>query len=276
MHVDSNMSMDEFLQICSKKLKMHAKKVFTTNGEEISDTAYINQDSHIYLTEGEDLDQTIISAYFDLTRKKSMDTAYKINLIILGPPGVGKSSIIIRYVHQQFSDVYIPTVEATFNKVEKVDNETYDLSILDTSGAEEWATLQYEYMSNKDALILAYSIERKENLERVEKIYREIQYNNQEGIPIFLVANKSDLRKREISTAEGQALADKWKIPYFEVSAKSGKNITELFFELTRVAAAGKFEQQRQEDTFEREPIEQSGDPKTGWSSWFFDKCCLV
>jgi len=72
------------------------------------------------------------------------------------------------------------------------------------------------------------------------------------------------------------------KIPYFEVSAKTSKNITELFFELTRVAAkakkaaAGKFQQQMGGADSDDEDIQQPDDQKQGWSSWFFDKCCLV
>jgi len=277
LQIDSNMTMDEFFFACSNRLKMKTKRAFNTNGEEITDITYITQDDHIYLTDGDELQSSIINAYFDISHKKSLNTDFRINLIILGPPGVGKSSLIIRYVHQQFSDLYIPTVEAYFNKVEKVDDETYELSIVDTSGTEEWATLQYEYMSNKDAVLLAYSIERRENLEAIEKVYQELRLNNQD-IPIVLVANKADLRKRCITTAEGQALADKMKAPYFEVSAKQNKNITELFFELIRTVAKKKKEympDSPRKSTEDDDEIKFQPSNK-GWTAWFFDKCCLV
>ena len=51
-----------------------------------------------------------------------------------------------------------------------------------------------------------------------------------------LVGNKVDLvDERQVSEAEGQALADKYKIPFIETSAKTAYNITEAFAKLIRV-----------------------------------------
>jgi small GTP-binding protein len=283
MQLDPSMSVEEFLLACSSKLKKVMQKAFNANGEEITDIAYITCDDDIYLTEGEELRECISNTHFQMSHKQSLDTDFKINLIVLGPAGVGKSSMIVRYIHRQFQDRYIPTVEATFNKVEKVGEETYEVSILDTSGAEEWQTLQYEYMSNKDAIILAYSVDNKDHLSAMEKCYQEIRYYNPH-VPIALVANKIDLRKRAISTQEGEALAEKLGgAKYKEVSAKSGKNVVEFFQEVIVLAAkekkmsiAKERETQYSSNGNGEEEIVEIQQPKRGWTSWLFDKCCLV
>ena len=169
--------------------------------------------------------------------------------------------------------MYIPTVEAYFNKVEKVDNKTYEICILDTSGTEEWATLQVEYMSNKDAVILAYSVDKKDNLTDIEKVYQELRFNNPD-IPIVLVANKIDLPRRKISTEEGEALAEKMKCPYFEVSAKLNRNINDVFFDLIRTIS--KIKHIILKPMLNGPEDFQHENENKGWAQWLFGYCCMV
>ena len=54
-------------------------------------------------------------------------------------------------------------------------------------------------------------------------------------MPKFLVGNKCDLNAKErcVSYAEGKELADKYKLPFMEVSAKDNINVDNLFNSLT-------------------------------------------
>lgn len=56
-----------------------------------------------------------------------------------------------------------------------------------------------------------------------------------EKVPVILVGNKVDLEsEREVSSSEGQALAEEWGCPFMETSAKSKTMVDELFAEIVR------------------------------------------
>ncbi|KAI2643966.1 Ras-related protein Rap-2a [Labeo rohita] len=56
-----------------------------------------------------------------------------------------------------------------------------------------------------------------------------------ERVPVILVGNKVDLdNEREVSSSEGQALAEEWGCPFMETSAKSKTMVDELFSEIVR------------------------------------------
>lgn len=49
---------------------------------------------------------------------------------------------------------------------------------------------------------------------------------------MFLLANKIDLDYREVTNENGKSHANKLSVPYFEISAKTGEGIDELFFKV--------------------------------------------
>ncbi len=55
-----------------------------------------------------------------------------------------------------------------------------------------------------------------------------------DSVPMVLVANGCDESDPEVSTAEGQKLAESWGCPFFEASAKTGQNVNEVFYEAVR------------------------------------------
>uniref|UniRef100_A0A4W5JSL8 RAP2B, member of RAS oncogene family n=1 Tax=Hucho hucho TaxID=62062 RepID=A0A4W5JSL8_9TELE len=62
-----------------------------------------------------------------------------------------------------------------------------------------------------------------------------IRVKRYERVPMILVGNKVDLEgEREVSSGEGKALADEWKCPFMETSAKNKGSVDELFAEIVR------------------------------------------
>ena len=117
-------------------------------------------------------------------------------------------------------------------KVIEVDGKRINLQVWDTSGQERFRSMVKSYYKNAMGVILAYSIEDRESFAQIENWMEQIIDNSDKSICIILVATKSDL-PREISYEEGENLANKYKINFFETSAKNGTNIDETFYRLT-------------------------------------------
>jgi len=63
---------------------------------------------------------------------------------------------------------------------------------------------------------------------------RSIEENSSEHICKMIVGNKMDKPDKCVTSEEGQAVADKYKIPYYETSAKDNINIDEAFNAIAR------------------------------------------
>lgn len=208
------------------------------------------------------------------------------NVAIIGPAGVGKSSVVVRYIYNTFSTEYVPTLEDQYSKFERIDDDLYGINILDTSGTEDFFSLMNVWMQNKDALILAYSVEKKENFHALEKFYQNVKnYDPNNVTPKMVIANKVDLRKRMVTTEEGKAFAESIGARYYETSAKMNTNINEMFVQLIRIMNDKRKQKQMEERSKEpavkpRPGNEQGGGGKEEkpWSfgDWILSKCNLI
>ncbi|XP_030631707.1 GTP-binding protein Di-Ras1b [Chanos chanos] len=155
-------------------------------------------------------------------------------VVVFGAGGVGKSSLVLRFVKGTFRDTYIPTVEDTYRQVISCDKSVCTLQITDTTGSHQFPAMQRLSISKGHAFILVYSITSKQSLEELKPIYQQVLAikGNVENIPIMLVGNKSDETQREVETKDGEAQANLWKCAFMETSAKTNHNVTELFQEL--------------------------------------------
>ncbi|XP_059393843.1 GTP-binding protein Di-Ras1-like [Carassius carassius] len=155
-------------------------------------------------------------------------------VVVFGAGGVGKSSLVLRFVKGTFRDTYIPTVEDTYRQVISCDKSVCTLEITDTTGSHQFPAMQRLSISKGHAFILVYSITSRQSLEELKPIYQQVLAikGNVENIPIMLVGNKSDETQREVETKEGEAQANIWKCAFMETSAKTNTNVKELFQEL--------------------------------------------
>ena len=116
------------------------------------------------------------------------------------------------------------------------------LEILDTAGTEQFTAMRDLYMKNGDSFVIVYSILSKSSFNDATSLREVIQRVRDEEDPaIVLAANKDDLiEQRVVSTEQGQELANSWNCPFFETSAKTNTNITELFHQVAREASKKK------------------------------------
>ncbi|XP_031430601.1 GTP-binding protein Di-Ras1a [Clupea harengus] len=155
-------------------------------------------------------------------------------VVVFGAGGVGKSSLVLRFVKGTFRDTYIPTVEDTYTQVISCDKSVCTLQITDTTGSHQFPAMQRLSISKGHAFILVYSISSKQSLEELKPMYQQVLAlkGNMENIPIMLVGNKTDEPLREVETKDGEAQAKAWKCAFMETSAKTNHNVKELFQEL--------------------------------------------
>ncbi|XP_032068465.1 GTP-binding protein Di-Ras2 [Thamnophis elegans] len=156
-------------------------------------------------------------------------------VVVFGAGGVGKSSLVLRFVKGTFRDSYIPTIEDTYRQVISCDKSICTLQITDTTGSHQFPAMQRLSISKGHAFILVFSVTSRQSLEELKPIYEQICQikGDTESIPIMLVGNKNDEdHNREVQTTDGEAMAKKWKCAFMETSAKMNHNVKELFQEL--------------------------------------------
>ncbi|XP_067298336.1 ras-related protein Rap-2a [Pseudorasbora parva] len=159
---------------------------------------------------------------------------YKV--VVLGSGGVGKSALTVQFVTGTFIEKYDPTIEDFYRKEIEVDSSPSVLEILDTAGTEQFASMRDLYIKNGQGFILVYSLVNQQSFQDIKPMRDQIiRVKRYERVPVILVGNKVDLdNEREVSSSEGQALAEEWGCPFMETSAKSKTMVDELFSEIVR------------------------------------------
>ncbi|KAK0393341.1 hypothetical protein QR680_000160 [Steinernema hermaphroditum] len=156
---------------------------------------------------------------------------------VFGAGGVGKSSIVLRFVKGTFSENYVPTIEDTYRQVISCNQKNVcTLQITDTTGSHQFPAMQRLSINKGNAFVLIYSVTSKQSLEELRPILlmlKEVKGEALAEVPIMLVGNKRDEdSRREVARDYGELLASKWGTGFIETSAKNNENITELFRDL--------------------------------------------
>jgi len=117
----------------------------------------------------------------------------------------------------------------------------YMLEILDTAGTEHFTAMRDMYIKNGHGFLLLYSITAEGTLNDLIEIRNQIVELKSEKVPMVIVGNKTDLEhQRVISTERGKQLAQSWKCPFLETSAKLNINVDNAFLELTKIISQSK------------------------------------
>ena len=162
-----------------------------------------------------------------------MPDSIKKQLVLLGKPCVGKSTMTIMFINKKVTQEYYPTMHVSYNKSLEVNNRFYDLTVYDTAGLEEQSQISSMYLE-ADGFILVYSITDRESFNLVQTIYYKVRDElNGGNQPIILIGNKSDLTsQRQVQFDEGKRLADEWGARFLETSATCGNNVDNVFTSL--------------------------------------------
>ena len=162
-------------------------------------------------------------------------------VVLLGEGRVGKTSLLLRYVKDSFSDSQAPTVQATYlSKTVKLENDArVTLNVWDTAGQERFHALGPIYYRDADAAVLVYDITDADSFARVKTWVKELRQIAGGEISLAVCANKSDLeRSRSVSTSDGEAYAKSIGASFFSASAKAGKGVEQVFASVAKALDA--------------------------------------
>jgi small GTP-binding protein len=168
-------------------------------------------------------------------------TTRKYKLCLIGGNGVGKTSLIRRFVLDEFDDRYITTIGTKVSKkdvvVENPPQKTnVTLMIWDIMGQKGFRpVLAHSFYYRARGALAVCDLTRKSTLDDLDG-WIESMYEMTNQIPLTILGNKADLTsERQISEDDLKAFAAKYKAPYKLTSAKQGSSVRETFNEISRM-----------------------------------------
>ena len=164
-----------------------------------------------------------------------MSYHYLMKFIIVGDSGVGKSCILKRFESDSFNDVNPATVGIEFvRKKVNIDEKSIMVQVWDTAGQESMFSLTAGYFKNSCGVILVFDVTNRASFEHLKRWLDQINNNANSSARRVLIGNKVDLDfQRMVSRADAEKFAKENNMPYIETSAKTAKNIYEMFNMLT-------------------------------------------
>jgi small GTP-binding protein len=178
-----------------------------------------------------------------------MNEVEKIKIFTLGNRDVGKSCFIIRYTEDKFQETYLMTVGFDVKIKDIVLNDKkYKIAMYDTAGQERFKSMVYNVIKNADGIILIFSITSQDSFDSIAEWMKNIREVKPKEFPVVLLGNKIDLEEsRVISKQEGEELAQKYELSFYETSNKTGENIEKSCLDLINKIIIEKEKQKEEE-----------------------------
>ena len=157
---------------------------------------------------------------------------------MMGDFAVGKTSLVRRFVYDEFSDSYLTTIGVKVTKKDiESDNAKASLLIWDIAGSDRFNIVSPEYIKGATGGIIVADLSRESTIESIQMHLDMILSINPDAV-ITVALNKADLvsdNKVKIDLTETQkkvaSLKGCWAC--FLTSAKTGENVEEIFKNLT-------------------------------------------
>jgi small GTP-binding protein len=172
----------------------------------------------------------------------------KKKVCLIGDSKVGKTSLLERYIEDEFYDSYTATISAKVFKKELQVTVPYNgnnneikmtLTIWDLIGhrdQEYWSILK-RYIMNTDGVVLVCDLTSKESLGDLKTWINSV-FNTIGVIPLIVMANKMDLVQQiELTKQDIIEFTKQYNSDFFYTSAKTGMNVSESFERLSEIIA---------------------------------------
>uniref|UniRef100_A0A8R1HQR0 small monomeric GTPase n=1 Tax=Caenorhabditis japonica TaxID=281687 RepID=A0A8R1HQR0_CAEJA len=157
-----------------------------------------------------------------------------LKILITGESGVGKSSLMLRFVDDVFDPEQAATIGVDFRVTSMaIDGNRVKLAIWDTAGQERFRTLTPNYYRGAQGVICVYDVTSRSSFEKLNHWMMEVDtYCTSNNIIKMVVANKIDMMNRVVSREEGLKFAKRHRTLFIEASAKTKEGVQCAFEEL--------------------------------------------
>ena len=158
---------------------------------------------------------------------------------LLGDEGVGKTSLIKRYIFDQFDDSYQRTIGTKISKKDLLlqgrDGKPVQLYLMiwDIIGHKSAKKVPATYYAGVEGIIVVFDLTRPETFSDLDYWVGSIMADKNYSPVVVLLGNKSDLEdRRNVADEHIMATANKLNAKYFLTSARTGQNVEEAFIYL--------------------------------------------
>ena len=154
-----------------------------------------------------------------------------VKVLMIGESGVGKTCLIQRFFNSEFHLQHLSTIAIDFKlKTLNVGDSRVKMQIWDTAGQERFKGMTTSFFRGSDGIVLCYSIDDIASFEKVTEWMNDIKIHAPTDVSVILVGNKCDIEdNRKVSFEQGEEIAKSYGINFYESSAKSGKNVKNIF-----------------------------------------------
>ncbi|MEK0178721.1 Rab family GTPase [Microcoleus anatoxicus] len=162
-------------------------------------------------------------------------------MCMIGDFGVGKTSMIRRFVDRQFSDQYLSTVGVKISRKSivlenstKQEIVTAQLLIWDLEGHTKFKGIAPTYLQGAGGVLIVADVSRSETVERISEHIKLFSSVNPKG-SIIIALNKVDLideEKLALLVEIAHSIGQDRVVAVYTTSAKTGKDVDEIFHKL--------------------------------------------
>ncbi|MBD3194450.1 MAG: GTP-binding protein [Candidatus Lokiarchaeota archaeon] len=165
-----------------------------------------------------------------------MSKNYFFKILTAGEGGVGKTTLLCRYVDGQFKSDTKMTVGVQFFAKEVILSENHCiLQIWDFGGQEHFRTLLKDYIAGAKGALLLFDLTRPNSLNNIEEWVKICRGKNEE-LPILFIGTKLDLVEDRIIDPDyiSEIRERHGFFDYIEISSKTGENVKKAFRKLVK------------------------------------------
>jgi len=170
-----------------------------------------------------------------------------LKILVLGESGVGKTSLMCRFVDNKFSMLTKSTIGSDFlTKSMEVDGKPLSLQIWDTAGQERYQSLANSFYRGADGVVFVFDCTRASTFDCLRQwidafIIQAGVENKKDNFPMIILGNKvDDEQNRKVSSKRAEDWCkENGNIPYMETSAKEDKNVAKAFDRVTKKILQG-------------------------------------